>query len=47
MTIILDANNGILLATQDKNKVKSKHVLDLEIKMYQTFEWCTSHQALA
>jgi hypothetical protein len=34
-----------LLATQDKNKVKSKHVLDLEIKMYQTFEWCTSHQA--
>jgi hypothetical protein len=38
---------GILLETQDKNKVKSKHVLDLEIKMYQTFEWCTSDQALA
>ena len=38
---------GILLSTQDKNKVKSKHVLDLEIKMYQTFEWCTSDQALA
>ena len=36
---------GILLSTQDKNKVKSKHVLDLKIKMYQTFEWCTSDQA--
>jgi hypothetical protein len=37
---------GILLATQDKNKVKSKHALELEINMYQTFEWCTSDQAL-
>jgi hypothetical protein len=26
---------GILLATQDQNKVKSKHVLESEIKMYQ------------
>jgi hypothetical protein len=38
---------GILLATQDKNKVKSKHVLESEIKMYQSFEWYTSDQALA
>ena len=38
---------GILLATQDKNKVKSKHVLESEIKMYQSFEWSTPDQALA
>ena len=38
---------GILLATQDKNIVKRKHALELELKMYQSFEWCSSDQALA
>jgi hypothetical protein len=38
---------GILLAIQDKNKVKSKHVLESEIKKFKSFEWSTSDQALA
>jgi hypothetical protein len=36
-----------LLATQDKNIVKRKHALELELKMYQSFEWCSSDQELA
>ncbi len=38
---------GILLATQEKNIVKRKHALELELKMYQSFEWCSSDQELA